>query len=51
MKNWKVQYANDWGIYYREGEEWRWRRSFSKFEDAAKYLYDEYGYSLEVFVA
>lgn len=51
MRDWKVQYADGWDIYYREGEEWRWRRSFSKFEDAAKYLYDEYGYSLEVFVA
>lgn len=55
MPEYKIKYAGMWDVYcdgfYGEGEEWRWERSFKTFEDAAKWLYDECGYQVEVFVS
>lgn len=49
MPEWKIKYANGWDVYSRErGEDWGWERTFPTFEAAAKWLYDECGYSVEV---
>ena len=46
----KIKYANGWDVYSRSerNDTWDWEQSFPTLEEAARWLYVEYGYNVEI---